>query len=199
MALPDADDLKSYLRIQTTAEDTLLAALVTAATGAVQAFVRRPLLAEARTFVIEKPARALYGTVTMLHLPIYPVAAEDSNTAAAEITDSDGTILVEGTDYRIDLRTGEIFGLSASAEFPYGNWPYTITASVGLSALDEYATAIEPVLFQAILDVAADLYQRRNPAAGSESTGGGVSTSYSGGLPPRVQDLLMPYRMVRAL
>ena len=199
MALPDRDQLKLYLRIQSDAEDTLLDALLASAIAQVRAFVRRPLVAEARTFVLTKPWDALYRTVTTLHLPIYPVAAEDSNTSAAEITDNDGTVLVEATDYTIDLRTGLIAGLTSSALFPFGVWPYSITATVGLSALPEYDAEIEPVLSQAILDVAADLYQRRSPAATSETTGGGVSTSYSGGLPARVADLLTPFRMVRAL
>lgn len=202
MALPELADLKRYVKKQTGDEDTLLTALLASATAAVRAFVRRPLIAEPRTFTLTRPHDSLYRTVTVLHLPIYPAQAPDSSgDGGVVITDTDGTELVEETDYTVDLRTGRIDGVSGgtSGMFPFSGWPYTVTATVGLSALDEYETDIEPVLFQAILDVAADLYQRRSPAATSETTGGGVSTSYTGGVPQRVADLLLPFRMVRAL
>jgi hypothetical protein len=45
----------------------------------------------------------------------------------------------------------------------------------------------------AVLDWMADRYQNRNPAATNEATGGGVSASYTTGLPQRLIDLLAPW------
>lgn len=200
MALPLLQDCKDYLRIEHDAEDDLIERERVGAFAAVQAYLRVPILAEERTFVIEKSSDALYRTTTRMHVPMYPIAADSSNTPGIEITDTDGDTLVEGTDFRADLRTGVIYGLAGSAFHPFSGWPFSITCYVGLDARDDYATAVEPVLFSAILDVVADRYQRRSPAASSETTGGGVSTSYGPyGLPLRVIEQLNPFRMVRAL
>ena|SRR5687767_4269988 len=200
MALPDLDDAKEYLKVEHTADDTLITRELVGAFADVQAYLRVPILAESRTFYVERQPDSLYRSTTKLHLPMYPIAADASATPALEITDNDGDVLVEGTDYRLDLRTGIVYGLRASTFLPFSKWPYAITAFVGLDARSDYATAVEPVLFTAILDVVADRMQRRSPAASSESTGGGVSTSYGEfGLPTRVIARLAPFRMVRAL
>ncbi len=200
MALPDLSDAKEYLKVEHTADDALITREIVGAFADVQAYLRVPILAEERTFYLERQPDALYRSTTKLHLPMYPVAADSSATPALVITDNDGTELVEATDYRLDLRTGILYGLGASSLVPFAVWPYTVTCFVGLDARPDYATAVEPVLFSAILDVVADRYQRRSPAASSETTGGGVSTSYGElGLPTRVLQRLAPFRMVRAL
>jgi hypothetical protein len=51
-----------------------------------------------------------------------------------------------------------------------------VTAQVGLSLRPDYAR-LEPLLAQAIIDLAADLYQRRTPGASSE-TGAGTTISW---------------------
>jgi hypothetical protein len=195
MALPDLAALKRYVKKQTSEEDTLLASILLQAKAMAAAFVRRPIIAEERTFVLDHPSQYPTRSVGLLHLPIYPVAEESSDVTALVITDNDGDELVVDTDYRLDLRTGRITGIN----FAFGVWPYTVVATVGLSAYPEYEDQIEPVISAAILDIAADLYQRRNPAATNESTGGGVSTSYAGGIPERVKDMLRPFVMARAL
>lgn len=195
MALPDLADLKRYVRKQTTDEDTLLAAILAQAKAMAAAFVRRPIIAEERTFVMVRPSDSPYRSIGTVHLPVYPIADESSDVSAIVITDDEGDELVVDTDYRVDLRTGRISGIDSA----FTVWPYTIVATVGLSAHPDYEDLIEPVISAAILDIAADLYQRRNPAATNESTGGGVSTSYAGGIPERVKDMLRPFVMVRAL
>lgn len=197
MALPVLQDAKDFLKIEHSAEDALLTRELVGAFADVQAYLRRPILAELRTFVLEKQPDALYHTVTKLHVPVYPIAADSSNTPGIAITDNDGNSLLEGTDFRADLRTGVIYGLPPSSWFPFGLWPYTVTCYVGLDARADYATAVEPVLFGAILDVVADRHQARNPRATSE-TDNGISTSYGEyGLPMRVCAKLDPFRMAR--
>jgi pyridoxal/pyridoxine/pyridoxamine kinase len=112
------------------------------------------------------------------------------------ITDADD-LVIEDTDYSIDYRIGVI---SAATGISFATYPYTVVATVGLSAHPDYADFIEPVINAAILDIVADRWNRRNPAASNESEGGGVGTSYRGvGIPERVQEMLEPFRMVRAL
>jgi uncharacterized phiE125 gp8 family phage protein len=191
MALPTITELKALLRIQTTAEDTLLTALLARATALVEGHIGRPITAVSRTFVDEAETQVAYGTVRRLVIPVTPV-----DTATVAITDADGTTLSSTTDYRIpDAWSGMVH---ARPGIVFATRPYTITATVGLSAATDYATRIEPAIAMAILDVAADAWHRRNPAAQAEGTGGGVYTQFAQvGLPPRVKDTLAPFTMVR--
>lgn len=194
MALPTYTDLKTLLRIQTTAEDTLLAALISRATYMVQAHIGRPIATVAdHPMTDEATTLTAYGLVTKLLVPVTPYDA-----ASLTITDADGTALVVTTDYRVgSVWTGEIFAAAGAA---FTNGPYTLTADVGLATASDYATRIEPVIGAAILDVAADLWARRNPAAQAEGAGGGVYTQWqSSGLPARVAAMLAPFTVVRAI
>ena len=194
MAFPTVDDCKATLRIQTDAENALLGLLLTGALASVEAYVRRPLIAEERTFVVGRP---VWGIVRSFFVPIYPVAAAPALT----LTDATGALLVEGTDYRVDLRTGEVTALTNGVEGgAFGDWPQTVMATVGLSADPRYADRIEPALSMAILDVVADYWHRRNPSASNEAAGGGVATAYdvAYGLPTRICAALDPFRMPRA-
>jgi hypothetical protein len=86
----------------------------------------------------------------------------------------------------------------ASADFTGS--AYTVTARAGLSLRADYTAAIEPVMSSAIIDWAADLYQRRNPAASYESGGGGVAVNYnetaSKTMPSRIRVTLEPWRRI---
>lgn len=193
MALPVIDDVKSYLRIQTTAEDVLLASLLVRAQAMVEAHMGRPIALESRTFTEEAESLVAYGRVTKLLVPVTPV---DWSTLV--LTDADGDALVITDDYRTgDAWLGEI---RAAIGMSFGNAPYTIAVDVGLETAADYATRVEPVVSAAIVDVVADLYQRRSPAASTESTGGGISTTYTAsGLPARTAAMLAPYTMVRVV
>jgi uncharacterized phiE125 gp8 family phage protein len=188
MALATLATVKLYLRKQTTAEDTLLAALLASAIGRVEGYIRRPILATSRTFIDE--AKCYNGlSVASLIVPETPVASLTS------VTDRDDEE-IDTADLRFGSENGLIKYIDGGV---FANGPYTIVASVGLSARAGYSTRIEPVINQAILDVVADLYQRRNPAASQEGAGGGVTVAYSQGddegVPKRTAALLQPYRM----
>lgn len=191
MALPTVTDVKRYLRIEHTAEDSMLTRELAAALAMVETYIRRPVVAEARTFVLPQPTQRAYRDVGSFFLPVYPVAA----TPLITLTDDDGTLLTHATDYRVELETGQIIGLVSA----FALWPYTVVATVGLSARADYATRVEPAIGAAILDIVSDRWHRRSPAATNESTGGGVSTSYANGLPERVKAILQPFVMARAL
>lgn len=198
MALASVADLKARLRIQTDAMDDDLTALLCSATAAIEAWLQRPI--EARTTDMEidtctPMARSSYATT--VYLPHYPIA----DLTAVEDGDGDA---VDLNLLRFNTRTGVVRMLDGSG---FLNPPYTFTADVGLSALPEYESLVEPVVNQAILDTASDLYHRRNPAAMSEREGGGIAVQYSDQirgvgadnkredqLVPRVAALLAPWR-----
>jgi len=171
MTLPVTADLKSYLRIETSDEDALCASLLVRAQAMVETYIGRPLVAVTDlTTVDDAITHELYGRVTTLQTDLWPI-----DPAAVSIVDGDG-LAVDPATYRIVASRGQIVGLPGTS-FVHG--PFTITYTAGLSLDPFYATRIEPLASAAILDVAADLYQRRNPAATQEAAGGGVSTSYN--------------------
>ena len=186
MALIDLAALKRYLRVQTTLQDTLLTELLAQATALTEAFLNQPITAVERTVYVD--VDATYGHRALV-LP--GVVADDP---APVVEDADGTA-VEATEYRVDTRTGTLVGLSG---YRFRSGPYAVTATIGLSAHPQYATLIEPVINSGIRDYAADLYQRRNPAAGFEAEGAGVSTTYNESanlsLPSRITATLAPWR-----
>lgn len=184
MALPTPADAKSYLRIETTAEDTLIGDLVAQATGAVQSYVSVPLVARLETFTVEGRG--------IRHALVLDAESIDAS-AGVTVVDGNGTT-VDASTYRVDARTGILYALPG---YCFVCFPYTVTVTWGLSTRLDYAVEVEPVLRAAILDVVADRYQRRNPAASSESSGGGVATAYDPkGMPQRVCDALDPYARV---
>lgn len=194
MALPTVADCKNYLRIEHTAEDAMLAVWLAQAIALVEAELGRPILyLKNRSFSIDASALAPHK----LLVPLSPIAVADSSATTDDLllTDADGTVLVEGTDYRLDVRTGVITALQGC----FSRYPYTVVADVGLQALPEYLTHVEPAVSGAILDVVADRYQRRNPAATNEAVGADASaafTTFAPGLPARVVAALAPWRLV---
>lgn len=200
MTLVTTLQCRQYVRGQTSAEDAQIEIMRLGALGSVQSYLRRPITAELRTFRL--PRRDWCITDTLI-LPIYPVSLEveaDSDSAGAiaavVLTDADD-VVIEDTDYHFDERIG-VF--TAVTGVTFANYPYTVVATVGLSAHADYETIIEPIINNAILDIVADKWNRRNPAASQESEGGGVGTSYGPyGIPKRVIEQLDPWRMARAL
>jgi hypothetical protein len=186
VALPVLADLKNYLRVTWTTEDATLRALLASATGLITAWIDRPIVAVSQTYVVEDP-RASSTNVNVLssdprtgtgtlRIPDAPVASNPAPT----ITDADGNV-VDPSMYRINYQTGLVRaanGVGFSSGGAFSRYPYTIVATTGLATRADYATVVEPCLFQAILDVAADLYQRRNPAATDENDGAGGSVRY---------------------
>lgn len=202
MSLPALSDLKNYLRLEdTTAEDTVLTMLLASARAMVERYLERPITAISRTFVDPAETIVAYGRVTQLMVPVWPIhpgapSPADPVIPAPVITDVDGNV-VDASTYRIDASSGR-FIANAGESFPNG--PYTIVATVGLSADPRFDTEIEPVVSQAILDVASDLYANRTPSASMEAAGGGASTSWRdpdpSGLPARTARALNAYKPV---
>lgn len=158
MALPTVNDLKAYLRIESTAEQALLTALLARATAMLEAWIDCPITAETQTAVDR--ADAVDQPVRSLVFPRRPATVTG-------IVDSNGET-VDPTTYWVSSTSGVVYAKDETL-FPFG--PYTMTATVGLSLRADYAR-LEPLLGAAIIDLAADLYQRRTPGAANETAAG---------------------------
>lgn len=188
MPLPTVADVKAYLRVESNAEDALIALILQRARGAVEAYLGRPIVAVEREFTIEEPGE-------LLMLSLYPVSA-----TGFSVVDMDGNT-VDPAEYRVGLQTG-IVKQTGRVSWWY-DAPYTVTATVGLELHPDYATVIEPVLSAAIIDTCADLYHNRNPLVQTETSAGASKTlaTYlanekgNAGLPPRVARTLDRWRI----
>jgi uncharacterized phiE125 gp8 family phage protein len=199
MALPTVAQIKARLRIEDDVEDGDIAIMRASAIGTIEELTGRPLTAVERTFVIECPADI--GVCTSFFLPLYPVKHADPDfVTIADVDEVD----VDAADFRVSTTSGRIHALGS---FSFSNFPLTVVATVGLSLLPDYSTRVEPILSQVLLDLCADWYQRRSPAALAESPGGGVMTQWMGqgmggmespGIPMRITQMLQPYRLAKA-
>jgi len=130
----------------------------------VELWIDCPITAVSQTYV-DRCETDADKPVLSLVFPRRPIAA-------VSITDADG-VTVPATDYWVSGATGMIYAEGGAS---FSNPRYTITASCGLS-LSQHYTLWEPVISQCILDLAADLYQKRTPNAASE-TGAGTSITW---------------------
>jgi hypothetical protein len=196
MSLPTRDQVKDRLRIENDVEDDDIDIMLASARATIEERVGRPIEAASRTFVMESP-RSNWDEVTPVYrffLPLYPVMHEGSGGDLVTIFDADDEEIL---DFRVNTRTGLIVATESTV---FDNWPYTITAQVGLSLMPDYETRVEPKLSQAFLDLCADWYQRRNPGALAEGAGGGVITQWQTlGVPERICKQLEAFRLAKAL
>jgi len=190
--LPVLADLKAFVRAADSGtEDALLEQLLDRALGAAQSFLSEPITAIPQTFLI-------FGTGEPRRTIVLPVADIDL-TQPVTVTGRSGTT-VPSTQYAVIADMGIVARTDCLL---FCDWPYTVSLTWGLSARPDFTVAAAPVVGQAILDIAADLFQRRNPVASVESAGGGVSAQYfvklgASGLPARAEAALQPFRRVAA-
>lgn len=190
MALLTLQQLKDYLRKETTGEDTLLTELLAEAVAMAEAYLDRPITTRtAQVFTDLAIQGRTYEAPRQLRIPVTPVAT-------VSVVDVDGTA-VDPATYTVDAWAGL---LRAADGYSWSNGPYTITANVGLATDVSYTTNIEPAVNALIRDLAADLYQHRNPATTSENAGGGVSVAYGpDGLPRRTAVMVQAWRYLKAV
>ena len=180
MALPTVAQLKSYLRVETTAEDALFTLWLARATALIEGLLGKPIVAAAQTVIVVPACHPITGLYRIM-LP-YPF------TAITTITDDEGDSVASG-DYTLDGQAG-FLTFDEDATIP---GYCTVTLTAGWSLHTNYATKAEPIISQAITDTVADWYQRRNAGATSE-TESSASVSYAAalGLPARVIATLDP-------
>lgn len=190
MALLTLQQLKDYLRKETTGEDALLTELLAEAVAMAEAYLDRPITTRtAQVFTDLAIQGRTYDPPRQLRVPLTPIAT-------VSVTDADGTA-VDATTYTVDAWAGLLRTVSG---FMWSNGPYAITADVGLGTDPQYAISIEPMVNALIRDLAADLYQHRSPASTSENAGGGVSVAYGpDGLPRRTAVMVQAWRYLKAV
>lgn len=185
-------EVKGYLRVQTSEEDSLLLSMIASATAMVESYLGRPIEARQVTYIDEVPQ-----ATSKLLFPVTPVGA------IASVVGPDGDSL--------DLDDVTVNGSTGVITFPsvLSAGTYTVTATVGLSLAPAYTFGASAAIQQAVVDTVADMYQRRNPAAMREAEGGGIAVDYADQkrtvgadnarediLLPRVAALLSPFRQL---
>lgn len=185
MALVTVAKLKSHLRIETSAQDSVITDLLAEAKSWAESLTGRTITATSETM------SSLWGSRdellrSVIRLPVYPVDA-----VGLVLTDGDGDV-VDPSEYTVDEDAGKIISVDDSW---FSNPFYEVTATVGLSAGSQYAGK-EPELNTLIKGLASILYFQRNPNAVSDSGGAGVSVSYqsSGALPMHLNSIVESFR-----
>jgi hypothetical protein len=175
--------LKSYLRIESTAENALLAALLARAQAQLEMWMDCPITAESQTYVDTcDTTRGI--PVTTIIFPRRPIAN-------VSITDGYGAA-VPSTEYWVNETSGVIV---SEAGYAFSNPRYSVTADCGLSLAPWYAR-IEPMISQCIIDMAADLYQRRTPSAAAESSAGtSITWDVSSEVAQRVRKTIRTFKL----
>lgn len=164
MALPTADDLSAYLRLddaEKTAEATLLQQLLTRGRSILELALIVPIDETAITYLDRSNEGVQFRPITVLMFPYRPVGA------TVVVTDVNG-VVVDSATYTVDQQSGFV---RAKPGVCFQTGPYTLVGTYGLALMSNFSTIIEPTLGQAIIDFAADLYYRRNPNAHSEQAG----------------------------
>ena len=174
-------EAKSHLRVDTTADDTLIGTLITAARQHVEAHLRRALITQTWELVTDA-----FPVGDVLRLPLPPLVSVTSikytDEDGAESTLSSGLYVVDtdSTKGRVVLKNGE-------------TWPsVTLAAANGVRVryVAGYgeASAVPRPIRQAILLLIGTMYENRESVLVAQ----GVTVAQ---LPFGVDALLMPYRI----
>ena len=175
MSLVTSASLYAFVRAESTAELSLMDTFISGALGIIESYIGRSV----RSTLVNMTDDGGVGATSLI-LSQYPVSG------SITVADVDG-VVVESTNYTIRSTEGRIVGLNG---YLFNNGPYTITAYTGLEHHPQYASRIEPVVNMAILDIASDLYSRRQPAISNESAAETAVSYVADVVPPRTAGLL---------
>jgi uncharacterized phiE125 gp8 family phage protein len=176
-----ASEAKSHLRVDTTADDTLIGTLITAARQHVENHLRRALITQTWELVMDA-----FPAGDVIRLPRPPLVSVTSikytDVAGSESTFSSAAYVVDtdSTKGRVVLKSGE-------------SWPSdTLAAANGVRVryVAGYgsAAAVPNPIRQAVLLLIGTLYENRESVLVAQ----GVTVAQ---LPFGVEALLMPYRI----
>ena len=174
-------EAKSHLRVDTTADDTLIGTLITAARQHVENHLRRALITQTWELVMDA-----FPAGDVIRLPRPPLVSVTSikytDVAGSESTFSSAAYVVDtdSTKGRVVLKSGE-------------SWPSdTLAAANGVRVryVAGYgaASAVPHPIRQAVLLLIGTLYENRESVLVAQ----GVTVAQ---LPFGVEALLMPYRI----
>lgn len=178
MALPTLQDAKDYLRVDLETEDALLTALLARARATVETYLGYPLIAVPYTYV--SYSRRIADTEIQLPGPFLATGPTPVFTDVNGVTVDASTYILDGRAGRIRAIYGGLFAAS----------PYTVVATIGLSAHPDYATRLEALASTSILDLVSHWYENRNPMIGDDIGQGVNSTTPA--IPQRIlSDIMM--------
>jgi hypothetical protein len=185
--LPTKDDAKAYLRLEHDDEDTVVLRLLAGAKADIENILGYALTAVARTH-IDYDEGDTYGHVSQLALP----GPFKTSSPAPVVTDRDGAT-VDAASYYLDDRG---LRLLARPGFAFRHRPYSIVATVGLSAHPDYSSRLEAIASTAILELVAHRHLNRNPGMSSETDEGGGAIGMGGigaqePIPGRIMNLIL--------
>lgn len=191
MTLPTGADLGAYLRLDDadlTAEATLLNSLISRGIAILESALTFPILSTPYTYVDQSQSGLqLDGPPRVLMFPVRPI-----DKTSVVITDRNG-LAVDPTTYTIADQQGFIRA-NYGVVFPTG--PYTMTTNIGAQFLWNYAASVEAALSQAVIDIAADLYERRSPGAHQEGAGDSrVTWDISRDMMGRIQQIVSQLKL----
>lgn len=204
--LSSVADFKAQLNITETTDDAYIATLLSQASATVAQFCNQPIVAEG---LLDEywPARDPYpfqvpGGFEPLQLSRWPVvqATPDVDPAIlAPVVTEDSVLLVDGVDYRVDYRRGQLIRLDA-VSYPTRWRPLYISIAYtgGLTTVPaDVADAVTRMMRSRWFA------RQRDPQLRSENISGVYEGTYwfgsgpgsSGGLPPDIVDILENYRV----
>lgn len=164
-ALASVQDVKNYLRLRSTAEDSVIAQMLARATGEIEGVVGRFLTHQAGYSWIDDAVDHRLDEAPRNLVLVVPC-----DEATVTVTDASGDV-VDATTYAVRQDRGLIVG-NAGVVFP--NPPYTMVATVGFDQSPTYATRELPIINDTIILYTAFLYQQRT--VGARSVKGAAST-----------------------
>lgn len=178
-------DAKAFLRVDSTAEDSLILSLIEGATATVERLTRRSLIYQTFRFRFDCfPA----GPIELPRSPVVSVAASGSYTYAMpriRYYSSAGTqtTLTVDTDYLLDLENNP----PSLHTLPFGIWPNSQPGRPKAVEVDFVAgygsdhTAVPDMLRQAILIMVANGYDNRENTEIPEAVNRIARLYHSGG------------------
>lgn len=171
------NEVKGYLDISGNSQDPFLVAQIAAVSQSIEGYLRRQLRPEVVEETIWNPG----STIVLTRWPLISVVS---------VTEAD-TVLVAGTDFKTETRTGMLFRFNGSARQDW--WGTTVVRyNAGYSVIP---ALVKEACFMAVKATRESV--DREVGAKTERLEGVASISYFGsdgsGLPQEVKDKLQPF------
>lgn len=186
-AIVSVQNVKDYLRIETDAEDALIAELILEATGNVESMVGPSLTHRSVTWYDDAQTMRLNTGVTNLMLKFTPI-----NESTLVVTDTNNEV-VPADSYTIRQDEGLVKARTSNftqgPAWSFSNGPYKLTCVAGYDTSPTYAGVELPMIKSLLVDYTAFLWQQRTLGTSSEQASGttvNFVVDEATGLPDRV-------------
>lgn len=188
------DDMKAFLRIDSTDQDTVIDALITSARMSVESYTGRCLVNQQFSLQFDRTpgswpfsygfGASLLSPYREIHLPRSPLVSIDAFTYQ-DMETGDPVTMVEGTDYQVSGKEPGRLQPAYGQAWPIARWTLesikiTFTAGYGDTSASPVVGADPPEVFKtAIKLMVGHWYENRE----------------SQEMPKAAENLIQPYRM----